>query len=421
MQNIRITLLTLVAAMSLPLLAETHKTSCRDLLISEAANDNQVPTSMDRLAMKWLQYFHEPDPNGRLPETIKKWEQWNRITAMQREIALTAELAKLQPEHLRGQVVPSRQWLVEQSEQNLEDLLMHLHQRYPVSKALTLKTEWAPVVNQLVSNINLHFWNYHHPNIESPKDPMVSQHELEKFGIRTGRPNFYASLIGSGRSLGMFVTVAAQGVIPAEFETTYDRHHVHGDSRVIAEQGYVVPSFKNEHEAVKFMDRWHANELHALDNWFEPTRKQEVFATLANQIHKYVLTVKDAETLIQEGMRHFLFYSLASGHTNAVELQKLAQSRYGLQALFQKNFLEFLGWTDMVARIPIGLNANERKILIAPYAHVDTFHSPRQRPKLLPPPKKVDSRRLDEKYMNEPPLIFKYDPFSQEFTPNRPM
>ena len=284
---------------------------------------------------------------------IEKWDEWDKIQPQRRSADLMRDLRVfgLRPDPILFPL-NGRTLLIAQSAANLQEWVKWLELRFPL-KPETLSAR-AP--NAVADSMLSDFWlRAYHPayNGVAPRAPLVSENELNKVGIVSEFETFHGNLFGSVHSKALVLTAsAAKGDLYSLSEVVPRFQMV--DRAFFYENGFVLPRFRYDAEVF--------NCLRLRD----PARLKEMPERLAEEdyvqaaqlksfrssLHRYILTVPDAELLITIAGRRLLLYLWETRNFEYEGVVERARLFDGPQAFYQYNILPALGVAGLNVWIP---------------------------------------------------------------------
>ncbi len=229
---------------------------CLTLLISSGPSISPVTPAQEAAAAEWLKNHDVPDPTpAQIQSALEQWQKWNSAPVSARNANLALELKDLAPESeatvfsLRG-----REELKKRSAQNLIRLKIRLSERIPLLGQPDPATKER--IEVLHSNITLHYLmrdrRTKHTGLHGP---LASARELARLQL-SQIPEFYSDLVGSSRSVPFRIIATKAKSAPYSLNAQVPFDALRLNNELAEDAGFVVPSFENQIELIRFFYEW---------------------------------------------------------------------------------------------------------------------------------------------------------------------
>lgn len=315
----------------------------------------------------------------------------------QRQMAQGLELLKLKPPeagNLRVMVVDEE--IKELSRSNLTRLLSEI----PEPPLIRLSPEDRARLEEMTASLSFLGVLPLAPEMIGPIEPTA---------------DFYSQLIGGSKTVGVKVVATPTPTRLESLQGILYKDHIRADADFVRQFGFVVPGFANASQVWNFYNQWQPDVLPEIvkRNRYNlpaqiktpeefaqylstPGVAAQVFpdhalpdrlAPAKENLHRYLLTVPDAEVFYRHALLVYLQLKIEVGYNSMNDIERLWRIP-GQAGLLLQNALQAYGWPEGAEiRLPLNLP----RYYILRYSEI--------RPKDPRTEFRKDSRRLDHKQM----------------------
>lgn len=283
----------------------------------------------------------------------------------QRKMAMGLELLKIKPRdagNLRVMVVEDE--IKELSRANLAHLLAEI----PEPPSIRLSPEQKASLREMVQGLS---FLAVHPITDETNGPIEPSSD------------FYANLVGGSKTVGLKVVATAMPDRVSSLQGLLISDHARAKEDFIREYGLVLPAFGTAVQVWNFFNQWHPEilqEIVTINRYNIPARVKtpqefaqylsapyvanEVFpghslsvrlAPAKENLHRFVLTVSDAEIFYRHALMVYMQLQIEVGLKSPAEFERVWLQPGGAGSLLQ-SALEAYGWPEGAqVRVPLNL------------------------------------------------------------------
>lgn len=340
---------------------------------------------------------------------LNLWENWKNTSERQRDASLSLEIMKLSPQ---GEPAP-HQWngdvaLSRLSQENLKRLLAELNERYPLSPWVFQKPELIAVAQRLAQDLHLQYLRQYEEALPTGYYPAIaSERELNRHRLFV-QPSFFSKLLDESATVGFSVMASKMDESLFFFNGKFAMSSIRLDPSFAEDHGFMMPMFTSLENIFSFMKAWEPDtaqtlirqnkfslprDINGTEKFFQyleahgdkifPEHNMYVkLAPFRQSLHKYILTVNDGRTFLHQAFVHFVLWKASEDPRRGAQNIALESAETaGLQNVFHRRFLDWLGWSGGIAlRVPTVVTPNQFSILrIEPLRYGRSYGLPDRR------------------------------------------
>lgn len=325
--------------------------------------------------------------------TFQQWELWNSVTDNTRQAYLGVELDRLTiPNPDSVFMVPAQRARLEvMSRGNHDRMLAFVYDLFPLTSETLADDDLIAEVKDFADRQQFHFLralNIRRDTGYFP--PIVSPRELQKYGS-IAPTSFYSQLVGTSNAVELTTVALDAGADPLSVNAGFTGLYARINDGLVQSQGFMLPGFRDVPELLQFFRIW---QPEAFEELFRANRQNipsqirtledftkyliddenarrtfgwgsaaERLAPLRRRLGDFVLTTTDAKSFLWEAFNHYLLYQASYSPHIYKKLYATMNEPGGMNTVFAKAFLPFMGWSRASLFIPAVIPARNFTVL----------------------------------------------------------